>query len=342
MARRGDVEVSAWAPAGTMPHNACTATSAGDSRYLNKLAQHGGIAQVLRTRKVLSVVFVLQLLCRLAAAYRRNKADVVHVNWLQNALPLWGTHTPALITVLGTDFALLKIPGMKQALRAMLKQRCAILAPNAQWMVPKLQENFGDVAEVREIAFGVDDAWFKVERARHEFKQERRWLVVTRITHAKIGELFNWGDGLFDSSRQLHLFGPMQEDVTIPEWVCYHGPTHPAELIESWFPQGSGLITLSRHEEGRPQVMLEAMAAGLPIIASKMPAHCDLIKHQHTGWIAETRSDFAAGLINLEDAANGEQIANTARKWVRDTVGTWDDCASRYARAYIKILSTHK
>lgn len=340
LARKDDVNLSAWAPPGARPNNVLAATTPGDSRWLKALAQRGGIAQELRSRKALAAGSVLQLLLRLAAAYRRNKADVVHVNWLQNALPLWGTNTPALITVLGTDFALLKLPGMKQALRSMLKQRRSILAPNAQWMVPTLQAYFGDVAEVRAIAFGVDDAWFNVERTRPNAEQERLWLAITRITHSKIGDLFNWGEGLFDASRQLHLFGPMQETVTLPEWVYYHGPTHPADLIEKWFPKASGLITLSRHDEGRPQVLLEAMAAGLPILASKLPAHCDMISHRQTGWIAEKKSDVAVGLERLEDESTSAHIATAARVWVSKTVGTWDDCAARYTQAYADLLTT--
>lgn len=338
LARREDVNLSVWAPPGARLNKIFEATTPGDSRWLSKLAQRGGIAQELRSRKALAAGSVLQLLLRLAAVYRRDKADVVHVNWFQNALPLWGTNTPALITVLGTDFALLKLPGIKQALRSMLKQRRAIITPNAQWMVPTLQAYFGDVAEVRAIAFGVDDAWFNVERTRPDAEQVRLWLAITRITHNKIGDLFNWGEGLFDSSRQLHLFGPMQETVTLPEWVYYHGPTHPAELIEKWFPKASGLITLSRHDEGRPQVMLEAMAAGLPILASKLPAHCDMISHRQTGWIVETRSDVAAGLTNLEDADIATLIAKTAQQWVLEEVGTWENCAARYAHAYRDIL----
>jgi glycosyltransferase involved in cell wall biosynthesis len=209
-------------------------------------------------------------------------------------------------------------------------------------MVPALKSYFGDITEIREIAFGVDDAWFNIVRDRHDAGQERKWLAVTRITHNKIGDLFNWGDGLFDTSRQLHLFGPMQEAVNLPEWVHYHGPSHPAELIETWFPKASGLITLSRHDEGRPQVMLEAMAAGLPILASNLPAHYDMVRHGQTGWIVNKRSDLAAGLLQLEDDVTSIRIANAARQWVRDEIGNWDDCAARYSQAYADILTTRQ
>jgi len=337
LARRDDLKLALWAPPGELPSQATNASSAGDSRWLAHLTQQGGIAHLLRTRKLLAMGSVLALLMRLARAYRRQPMDVVHVNWLQNALPLWGTCTPALITVLGSDFALLRLPGMKAMLRAVLRQRRAVLAPNAGWMRPALEEAFGDLAEIRPIAFGVDDAWFDMVRQPHS-DDTQHWLVITRLTKNKIGDLFNWGDGLFGPARQLHLFGPMQEQLTLPPWVQYHGPTHPGELLQTWFPMACGLLTLSRHDEGRPQVMLEAMAAGLPILATDIPAHRDMLQHRQTGWLADSRDALAQGLEWLEHPAHNQACGQAARQWVKDTIGTWDDCADHYAAAYRSLL----
>jgi hypothetical protein len=337
LARNDGVRLTLWAPPGELPVHVTNASSEGDARWLTVLTQQGGIAHVLRTRKALAIGTVLALLMRLGSVYRRQASDVVHVNWLQNALPLVGTRTPALITVLGTDFALLKLPGMKLLLRAVLRQRRAILAPNAAWMQPALTQAFGDLAEVRPIAFGVDDPWFALARQPLAGKV-RQWLAVTRLTKNKVGDLFTWGEGLFDNERQLHLFGPMQEQIDLPPWVHYHGPTHPGELLAQWFPQACGLITLSRHDEGRPQVMLEAMAAGLPILATDIPAHRDMLQHRQTGWLAGTRSNFVDGLNWLEDPLRNAAIGQAARQQIKNTVGTWDDCAGRYAAAYRDLL----
>lgn len=337
ISRRADIKLALWAPPGELPAAVANASTSADTRWLTRLTEQGGMAHLLRKRKLLAAISALSLLLRLGRAYRRSPPDVAHVNWLQNALPLWGTRTSVLIAVLGTDFALLKLPGMKLMLRAMLRQRRAILAPNASWMQPALEQAFGDVAEVRTIAFGVDDPWFAVERTGFDSK-ERTWIAVTRLTERKIGDLFTWGEGLFGAHRQLHLFGPMQEEVTLPAWVHYHGPTHPAELLNDWFPKACGLITLSRHDEGRPQVMLEAMAASLPVIASDLPAHRDMVQHRQTGWLAKSPTDLAQGMAWLEDPMQNRLAAQAARQWVKETVGTWDDCAGRYAAAYQDLL----
>ncbi len=336
-ARREDIQLSVWAPPGELPVRALDATTPADALWLARLSQQGGIAHLLRQRKALAAATILGLLVRLGRAYRRQPVDVAHVNWLQNALPLWGTSTPALITVLGTDFALLRLPGMKGLLRSVLRQRRAILAPNADWMQPVLRQAFGDLAEIRPISFGVDRPWFEVIRHPPSGK-ERHWLAVTRLTHQKIGDLFAWGEGWFGPERQLHLFGPMQEQLVLPSWVQYHGPTHPAELQQQWFPRACGLITLSRHDEGRPQVMLEAMAAGLPVIASDLPAHRNLLQHLKTGWLATSPSELGLGLNWLEEPTKNQQVGQAARQWAKEAVGSWDDCAVRYVDAYKSLL----
>ena len=331
------VQLSLWAPPGDLPPGVENAATDSEGVWLQALAQRGGIAHLLRGNKLSAVVAAVGLLNRLRKAYRRKPTDIFHVNWLQNALPLWGTKTPAVISVLGTDFGLLRLPGMCAALRSVFKQRRTILAPNAQWMAPELLRLFGDVAQVQTVPFGIDSAWFNLQR-QPPSTDAHHWLVITRLTRNKIGDLFDWGDGLFGPRRILHLFGPMQETVTLPPWVQYHGATYPAALQSEWFPKATGLITLSRHDEGRPQVMLEAMASGLPIIASDLAAHRDFIQHQQTGWITQSRQDFANALTQLEDRSLNESISQAARSWALQDVGTWDDCATRYTTLYASLL----
>lgn len=337
LARREELSLALWAPPGQLPSRTIAATTPEDQAWLTRLSQQGGIAHLLRNRRASVAGTIVSLLVRLGRIYRHQAADVIHVNWLQNALPLWGTKTPALVTVLGSDFGLLRLPGMKSMLRAMLGQRRAILAPNAHWMHPTLKEAFGDCAEIRTIPFGVDDPWFDVIR-RPPTDKKRHWLAITRLTKNKIGDLFGWGHGLFDEQRQLHLFGPMQEPMDIPPWVNYHGATHPEALLQTWFPQACGLITLSRHDEGRPQVMLEAMAAGIPVLASDINAHRDMLQQRSTGWLAASRTEFSEGLDWLEDPEHNLRSGTAARDWVKANVGTWNDCAARYATAYHDLL----
>lgn len=338
LAKKAEANLEIWAPPGVLPREVSYAATDSEAEWLKQLTQLGGIAQLLRKRGPFALGKAWGLLAHLRDVYRRSPADILHINWLQNALPLAVTRKPALVTVLGSDFALLKLPGMVAMLRRSFRGRRVILAPNAGWMVEKLEQCFGDLAEVRSIPFGIDPAWFDVRRTASQ-DEPLNWLAVTRLTPGKLGSLFEWGEGVFGNRDMLHLFGPRQDaGITIPDWVRYHGPTHPAALREEWFPKAAGLITLSRHDEGRPQVMLEAMAAGLPIIASALPAHQEILRHEINGMLVNSPQELQAALDFLADASSNNVMGAAARAWVSGEIGTWDDCAARYVAAYRNLL----
>lgn len=342
LARCGNLEVSAWLPPGELVPNIAAATTTDDEAWLYGLMREGGIAHLVRTRPARGALAGMQLLSRLRRAYNASPAQLFHVNWLQNALPLPHDGRPALVSALGTDMQLLRLPGMRALLRRAFRGRRVLLCPNAEWMVAPLHEAFGDIARVLHIPFGVDASWYGITRAPAE-DAPPRWLCVSRLTAGKLGPLFEWGEAHFaDGTRELHLFGPRQEQgIAIPAWVHYHGPARPAQLSRDWFPTATGLLSLSRHAEGRPQVMLEAMASGLPILASRLSAHADLLEHGRTGWLCDDPVGFAQGIAALEQTEQNLAMGVCARDTAKTCFGDWDDCALRYVRAYRSLLEAN-
>ncbi|MGD9889453.1 MAG: glycosyltransferase family 4 protein [Halothiobacillaceae bacterium] len=339
LARRKDLRLQLWAPPGELHPDVTPVASIREKAFLDQLMQSGGIAHLLRSGGIRSLVAPLRLLMGLRAAYRRSDVDLYHVNWLQNTLPLPHDGKPLLVSVLGTDMQLLDKPMMKTMLRHVFARHPTIICPNADWMVEPLEAAFGDVAKVHFVPFGIDPMWYAIPRANIPVATPARWLAVTRLTRAKLGTLLEWGEQLFNGQpRELHLFGPMQETIELPKWVHYHGPASPDKLCQDWFPSAQGLITLSRHAEGRPQVMLEAMAAGLPIIASRLPAHENIVFHGETGWLCSEIGDVDTGLKHFENMTENLRAGNAARLWVRDSMGTWDNCAARYTKLYQGLL----
>ncbi len=337
LARRTALQVETWCPPGPLPVGVGSALQDDDGAWLAALAARGGIAHLLRRQPVRGMLAGLSLVRRLRRALRVSDANVFHINWLQNALALPDDGRPVLVTALGTDMRLLRVPGVVALLRRRFARRPVVLSPNADWMVPVLEAAFGDVARVHCIAFGIDRAWYEAARTP---LAPARWLCVSRITAVKLGRLFEWAAPLFaDGNRELHLIGPRQEsNLVIPNWVHFHGPATPEQLCAEWFPQATGLLSLSTHPEGRPQVMLEAMAAGLPILASRLPAHEDLIAHGGTGWICADAPGLADGIRWIEDMQHNHDIGMHARQVARARFGDWDDCAGRYAAQYARLL----
>ena len=328
-----------WSPPGQLPPAVYRATRPGERHWLERLLAGGGIAAALRRKNLASLRTALKLLYYLHRAYRRHRfADLIHVHWLQNTLPLLGGRQPLVVSVLGSDYGLLRIPGMTRLLRGVFKNRPCLITPNADWMVPRLKAAFGDLAGIRPIPFGVHADWFQIKRPAEQLKTHC-WIVVSRMTPEKLGPLFEWFPELSAQGHELHLFGPAEQGFTPPPWAVFHGPVTPRDLKQTWYPTAAGLLTLSTHDEGRPQVILEAMAAGVPVIASAMPAHRDVITDELNGRLVKHRKDFRRAVADLNNPAVNQAAGENARLWVKRHIGTWDDCADRYRHAYHDLLT---
>ncbi len=328
-----DLHLQLWGPPGPHPINTRYVTPPPEAEWIIRLLERGGIAHLLRQRPLAGLVAGISLARRLRKLYRRHQnVDVIHAYWLQTALPLMGTSTPLVASVLGTDMHLLSLPGMTSALRRVFRQRRTLLAPNAGWMAPILEKHFGDCATVRYMPFGIADRWFAIRRT--PSSKPRRWLAVLRVTRKKIGPLFEWGDGLFNGQDELHLFGPLQEKIPIPSWVHFHGPVDPVDLVNHWYPSATGMISLSAHDEGRPQVLLEAMAAGLPVVVSPLEAHREIVDHGGNGFLVDSPDTFAAAIHSLNDDGTNQIYGARARHRMKNEIGTWSDCAMRYRQAF--------
>lgn len=343
LASSDELNLKVWAPPGKLPDAVTATTTPSESRWLTGLMAAGGISHLMRQGGIRGIAAPIKLLKLIKTAYlRSHEVDVYHVNWLQCAIPLPPDGKPALITALGNDLKLLNIPFVRFFLRRAMRNRKTAICPNADWMGQPLEEAFGDVADIIPVSFGIDQCWYDIER-RIESGQPRRWLAVTRLTADKLGPLFQWSEALFsDGQRELHVFGPMQEQTEIPDWVHYHGAASAQQLAAEWFPGAQGLITLSRHAEGRPQVMLEAMAAGLPILASDMPAHATIVEPERTGLLCGSMETYRAALERLEDPEINRRFGEAARRKARVEFGTWNDCAQRYIDIYQALLEKTK
>lgn len=88
------------------------------------------------------------------------------------------------------------------------------------------------------------------------------------------------------------------------------------------------LFVFPSKTEGLPNSLLEAMAAGLPIVTTDVPGCRDLVRHGETGLLVPPGSphDLAGAMETLlSDEALGRRLGGNARKWVCEhaDVRTW-------------------
>lgn len=112
-------------------------------------------------------------------------------------------------------------------------------------------------------------------------------------------------------------------------------PFQAPEVIPALLAQADALV-LSSLAEGRPNVVLEAFAAGRPVVASDIPGVRELVGTDQRGLLFPPGEStaLAACLARLEDDELRRRLAHNGREFIRTQGLDWDTAASRYLRLF--------
>jgi UDP-glucose:(heptosyl)LPS alpha-1,3-glucosyltransferase len=139
------------------------------------------------------------------------------------------------------------------------------------------------------------------------------------------------GKGNIKKYRKLSL------DLGIADDVVFTGPVAKEKMIRMYLA-GDFYIMLSQFDTFG-MVVLEAMAAGLPVIISSNVGAKDLVQENKSGFIIDNTSDtdyIAAKIALLLD----ENIRRKMSSYALQTAAqnTWNDVTKKYATIYKSIL----
>jgi glycosyltransferase involved in cell wall biosynthesis len=83
--------------------------------------------------------------------------------------------------------------------------------------------------------------------------------------------------------------------------------------------QESDVCVLTSDEEGTPNVLLEAMACGLPVVATRVGGVPDIIRHNENGFLVD-RADTGEMVDSLLKLVNNpalrEEMGSRARSFI--------------------------
>lgn len=125
-------------------------------------------------------------------------------------------------------------------------------------------------------------------------------------------------------------FATQAQDLGLSEIVKFSGWASRPELVQHY--QQADIFVFPSRDEGMPNALLEAMACGLPAIATRIAGSEELVQEGVTGLLVD--SEDAIGLANalktlILDPVQREQMGSASRCFVEENY-TWRTVAAQY------------
>lgn len=149
------------------------------------------------------------------------------------------------------------------------------------------------------------------------------------------------GGSLYDEAEKIMKVEGVEAHVRLMKWVAHEEvPQYLNELK---------LLVLPSFTEGLPNVVLEAMACGTPVLATPVGGIPEIIKNGETGFILGSNDPklIADKIVELLDTPKLlEKVSENAYKWVREnftkekTIKTWRNILEEITTAGAKVPLT--
>ena len=162
--------------------------------------------------------------------------------------------------------------------------------------------------------------------------------IITAVADCDNCTLTIVGDG----SEQKQLKAQARE-MGVEERVIFKG----ALVQQAVFSElaKANVFILASKSEGRPNVVIEAMAAGLPVIVSKIDAVTDFVKPEKTGLLFDVGDphQLSQGIRQLmNNPGLRVTLGKAGRQYIVNQELTWENCASHYSELYFNAVDTDK
>ncbi len=318
----------------------------------------GGIPENVRERPARALLVPpFTAAFALAAMRRAAWADVIHANWCLPAGLIGGLiartrGTPLVVTVRGADMTLLKWrPGLTPLFSWILREADRVTTVSEALRAHVLRLGVGEEAALL-LPSGASEAasleLSAAERARlDEARSDPRkklLFVGSLIARKGIEDLLEAAALLGREEAVLYVVGegpdrPKLETAArrlkVRDRVRFIG-FQPFYAVPHWM-ELADLFVLPSLSEGRANVVYEAFAAGLPVVATDIEGTREVVRHEESGLLAPVKNPraLAEGVRRvLGDGRLRERLIRGGRRFLEEDELTWVACAERYSTVF--------
>ncbi len=261
-----------------------------------------------------------------------ERFDVVHVLTEGNAMAIvdLAGRVPAAFAVnidatarqLVEDFGHHPL-GARPLIRAQRRifDACDLIVGRNAWALESVARDFGIPADRRLLA---RNSMRPPARSRGDDPprspgEPRRIAFVGNAWGRKGGpELLRLHQERWADRAELHVLSRRASRDDAARNVHWHGTIDRAELLESWLPS-MDLMVMPTREDMHPWAILEAMAAGLPVVSTRLAGIPEMVREGRTGHLCPpgdlgSLAEAVDGL--LEDPVRCHAMGRAARAHV--------------------------
>jgi len=328
------------------------------SRYALSDAGHyltsvpGGIPEALRRRPA-AVLQVPLLVASLAWASvgHAGWADVVHAHWVGSALAANAARAfagvPIVLTLHGSDAYLIEQRTVGRLAAHWAFRQCRAVTVVSRNLAPLVEPAMPPRGRpVHVTMLGVDLEQFRPAATRRPGLA--RGLYVGHITRSKGVDVLiealsrcrdaPWNFTLVGDGGDFQRMEGLAKARGIGDRLQWRGRLSPA-AIPALMREHDFLVLPSR-SEGRPTVLLEAMASGLPVIATRVGGVPDLVADGKTGLLVPSEQVEALTEAIRRLARSPElrqEMGRTGRRYMIDHGQTLEATAARFERLFAAV-----
>lgn len=301
----------------------------------------------------------------LLAALRREAWDLVHVHWIVPngvaAVFPRVLRVPFLVGLHGSDVFLAESSFLRPVVRRILRLTAGFTACSPEF-VARLEAVGGGALRSAVIPYGVDSQLFFPGCPRQSPWREQLGIPASALVVLAVGRmatkkgfqvLFDVLPQLFSEFPELHVVvaggGDRYEEFRrlaqkMPPRIHLPGPVLHDALPELY--RAADLFVLPAvHDpkgnvDGLPNVILEAMASGLPVVASSISGIPLAVVDGQTGRLLKEgdREALFRALVELVRSPELRQAWGRAARERAVTELSWDRVAGRYLEFYEETL----
>jgi glycosyltransferase involved in cell wall biosynthesis len=314
----------------------------------------GGVIIALKTSPWLILLLPSFLLAMFYYVIKNGRdSDVIHANWsitgVMAGLAGFFIGKPVITTLRGSDVRSVKRSLLSRFIVRQVFRFNRFVVTVSDAIAQELYELVPEEREkIHSIPNGVGDNLLNVRRSKQKDK-----LIITTIGNLiplkDVGTIIRAFERI-DGNVQLRIIGDgierpvletLSRDLGVRDRVVFLGVVDPAEVERELAM--ADVFVLGSHSEGRPNVVLEAMAAGCAVVSTDLPGVRELLDSDISG-CTFSPGDVAALSEHLRRLISSQseriRLGKNARKRIIEKGLSWGACGEKYIRLYQRVLGT--